>query len=74
MSNKQLIIDLNISADQYLLYYQGAVKQVQAVALTGQTVRFPATILRPFVGHHGIHGRFQLLYNDAGKLLSINKI
>jgi hypothetical protein len=37
---------LRISADQYLDYYRGTVRHVIARCATGQSVQFPASLLR----------------------------
>ena len=69
-----LVVDLHIGADEYVRHYSGAANAVVARARNGQTVKFPATILRPFVMHDGVHGTFSLLIDDRSKLLSIDRI
>jgi hypothetical protein len=56
---------LRISADQYLDYYRGTVKQVVARSTSGQVVQFPASLLQKFVTTEGIHGDFVLTCDDA---------
>ncbi|HEX7554763.1 MAG TPA: DUF2835 family protein [Geothrix sp.] len=58
---------LSISADSYLDYYRGAVKQVIARCPDGRTVQFPAALLQPFVTPAGIHGEFVLTCGDDNK-------
>ena len=58
---------LSISADSYLDYYRGAVKQVLARCPDGLTVQFPAALLQPFVTSMGIHGDFVLTCGDDHK-------
>ena len=72
-NSKSVVLDLAISADEFLRLYQGAASQVLARANDGQSVRFPANILRPFVHHDGVHGRFVITFDETGKLLSIDK-
>ena len=55
---------LNISADHYLDYYRGLVHQVVARCRDGQTIQFPAALLKPFVTPSGIHGAFELTCED----------
>ena len=65
---------LNISAEQFLLYYSGGVKAVSAIAIDGRRVEFPASALRPHVEHDGIQGLFNLQFGPDHKLLSLTRI
>ncbi len=65
---------LHLSADQYLAFYQGIVKDVQVVSWDGKTLRFPANILRPFVKQDGVHGDFALDYDDNNRFQGIRQI
>ena len=65
---------LRISADEYLAYYQGQAKEVLVRAEDGRTLRFPAGALQPFVSHSGIHGRFELCFDQNRKLMGIKRI
>jgi len=49
-----VIVELNISRDEYLRWYQGGAREVDAVARDGRRVRFPANSLQRFVQHSGI--------------------
>jgi hypothetical protein len=69
-----LIVPLQINAEQYLTYYQGKVKNVSARATDGCQVLFPANILKPFITNQGISGVFKLNFDTNGKLISINKL
>ncbi|WP_108127642.1 DUF2835 domain-containing protein [Saccharospirillum mangrovi] len=69
-----LIVDLYISADDYLRHYQGAVRQVSCEARDGRRVRFPSAILQRFVTHSGIQGSFALEVDDDFKLVGIRRI
>lgn len=57
---KQFEFRLSISAQDYLHYYRGAVRQVVAHCTNGTTVQFPASLLTQFVTPTGIHGHFVL--------------
>lgn len=75
MSAKQtLIVAIRLSKTQYLSYYQGKINQISALAEDGRRVQFPANILRKFVEHDGVRGRFKLSYSSAGKLISIERL
>lgn len=65
---------LTISADDYLAYYQGQARDVLARAEDGRSLRFPAGALQPFVSHSGIHGRFELCFDQNRKLIGIKRI
>lgn len=64
---KRFQFHLSISADSYLDYYRGAVKQVFARCPDGLTVQFPASLLQPFVTPAGIHGDFVLTCGDDNR-------
>ncbi|MDF2182742.1 DUF2835 domain-containing protein [Neptuniibacter sp. CAU 1671] len=66
-------VDLHISAESYLQLYQGVAKEVLAQATDGRNVRFPAQILRPYLLHDGIHGRFRILFDEQGRYQKIEK-
>lgn len=70
----EVVVNLAISADQYLAYYQGAVKEVVAPSIDGRTIRFPCTILQPFVTHNGIHGRFAISFDRNNKFKEIRRL
>jgi hypothetical protein len=72
--SKFLIVDLNISPEQYQRHYQGAVRQVICTARDGRKVQFPSAILQRFVSHTGIHGSFRLLIDDNNKLISVDRL
>lgn len=69
----EIYFSLNLSAEQYLPYYQGIVKNVQVVSWEGKTLRFPANILRPFVHKDGVHGDFVLIYDANNKFKEIKR-
>ncbi|MBR9885457.1 MAG: DUF2835 domain-containing protein [Oceanospirillales bacterium] len=71
---RELVVELNISTEEYLRLYRGEVDSVLARALDGRQVRFPANSLRPFVTRGGVSGRFRIRYNEHGKLVDIQKL
>lgn len=74
MTAGEIVFDLNISAEQWLAYYRGHVRQVHTRAVDGRTVRFPARLLHPFVTADGIHGRFRLRYDTGGHSLGLDRL
>ena len=73
-SANSIIIDIYISAEDYLQHYQGQVSQVSAVARDGRRVQFPSNILQPFVTHDGIRGTFAIHFDTQHKFSGIDKI
>jgi len=65
---------LGLSREQFLLYYQGTVRQIQVMTDERKTVRFPAGRLRPFLTPQGIHGRFALHYDAQGRFVTLERI
>ena len=71
---RSLQVSVSISRDEYLKWYQGAASTVLATTTTGQKVRFPANILRPFVTHEGVQGSFVIYFDDNNKFSDIRRI
>lgn len=69
-----VIVDLTISAEEYLKLYQGVARDVVGYARDGRSVRFPAKILQPYVTHDGIRGSFCISFDKDQKFSSIRKI
>lgn len=69
-----IIVDLQILAEEYQRLYQGSVRDVVARSCDGRRIRFPALILRPYVTHTGIQGRFRILFDDNNRFNTIEKI
>ena len=64
---KRFEFQLNLSAEKYLDYYRGSVRQVIVQRANGVTIQFPAALLTQFVTSTGVHGRFVLTCDDAHK-------
>jgi hypothetical protein len=71
---REIVFELNISQDEYLRYYQGAVRHVIARGRDGRTVQFPAGLLRRFLVHDGIHGEFRLRFDDHNRLVDLERL
>lgn len=72
--SKTIVVDLVISANEYLRYYSGSASTVFATSVDGLKVRFPASVLQKVVTHDGIDGRFAITFSDAGKFEKIERI
>jgi hypothetical protein len=64
---KQFEFHLRISAESYLDYYRGAARQVVVRCPGGDIIRFPASLLQPYVTPAGIQGDFVLTCDDHHK-------
>jgi len=73
-TGRTFFIDLHIGADEFIRLYSGSANMVVARAQNGQTVRFPANALRPFVLHDGVHGTFSLAIDERNKLISVERL
>jgi predicted ester cyclase len=69
--SQRIVVDIHLSAEEYLRYYRGEIKLVQAIAVDGRRVRFPANVLQHVIGHYGIHGRYAIEFDNDGRFQSI---
>ena len=65
---------MNLSAEEFLLYYRGTAKAVIVQAEDGRTIQLPASSLRPFVTASGITGRFELTLDASNKLIDLRRL
>ena len=70
---QSIIVDIVLHSDQLVRVYAGRAAQIIATSTDGRRVRFPANILRPFVAHDGVHGRFEIRIDARGKFHSISR-
>lgn len=71
---KQFEFRLNLTEQQYLHYYRGAVRQVVVRSFEGATIQFPASLLTPFVSTNGVRGHFVLTCDDAFRGSQIRRV
>lgn len=71
---RSIVVQLHISSDEFQRLYEGTAKEVVARSIDGLRVRFPANILRPFITHAGISGRFSIHFNNDNRFQGIDKI
>lgn len=69
-----IVIPLRIDREQFLRYYRGTAKYVVARSRDGRTVKFPASILQPFLTHDGIQGVFVLRHDQNNKFVAIERL
>ncbi len=71
---QQIIVDVEISPDEWIKLYQGTAHDVHTTARDGRSVRFPARILSRFFLRDGIRGSFCISFDDSGKFSGIEKL
>jgi len=74
MIERAITFSLNISADEYLKSYTGTARSVLAKSEDGRRIRFPAEVLRPFVTHAGIAGRFCIVFDADNRFKRIERL
>ena len=69
-----LVVEISLPREQYLQVYQSYIRQVKAIARNGRSVRFPIVVLKPYLTHNGIHGTFELTFDDNNKFIGIQAL
>ena len=69
-----MIVDLNISAEEYIRWYQGNARAVTAKSRDGRRIQFPASCLQPFVQHAGVKGTFAIYFDENNKLQRVERL
>ncbi len=70
----RLIVPLSISKSEYLKWYSGSATTVTANTQQGVSINFPASILKPFITHAGVHGVFAIEFDAENRFLDIQQI
>ncbi len=65
---------LDISAQEYLRYYRGAVDIVKVRASDGRLIQFPAQALQKYIQQSGISGSFRIVFDNRNKMVDIERI
>ncbi len=73
MTDRTFTVQLSIDAEEYRKLYAGQARNVVARTSGGQTIRFPASALRGFVGHDGVRGVFEIQVSGDNRLLEIRR-
>lgn len=73
-AERELDVDLAIDSEELLAMYRGTAREVIARAADGRIVRFPATVLRPFVDDRGVHGRFRIRFDTDNRFRGIVRV
>ncbi len=70
----RIAFSLSIDREQWLHFYSGHASAVRIVTENGKSLQLPASALRPFILHDGVHGRFEINFDQYNKLLSIDRL
>lgn len=65
---------LSISQDVLLSYYEGGAQAVVVKSEDGRSIQFPANILRQFVTNNGVHGVFEIEFDENNKFIEMQRI
>jgi len=71
---QKMRFSLSISAEQYQSYYRGSARFVKVQADDGRSLKFPASELQQFILHDGIQGRFEIVFDNQHKMVSLTKL
>lgn len=69
-----VIVDIYISADEYLKWYGGVATNVYTQSRDGRSVSFPAKILHKYIGHDGVKGSFLITFDENNRFKNIEKL
>lgn len=69
-----IIVDIRITADEYLKQYKLPNAVVVTQSRCGRRVKFPANILQKFVSYSGIDGSFRIQFSADGKMQSVEQL
>jgi len=67
-------VAISIGADELLRMYRGESREAIARDDQGRVVRFPVAILRPFVNQNGVHGRFEIYFDENNRFQRIDRV
>ncbi len=74
MAHQRIRFRLDLTAEEYLAYYQGRFQTIFTRALDGRTIQFPAGRLRRFVTRDGVHGLFELEFDEDHKFVALRRV
>ena len=62
---------MTLSAEKYLAFYRGQAKDILVRSEDNRNIRFPASAIQEFLTHDGIHGNFEIQFDENNKLIRI---
>jgi len=70
----KVTFNLTVSPYDYYSYYQGEISHIMVRSEEGFMIQFPAHHLRQFITHEGIHGKFEMIFNQNHECLGFNRL
>ena len=70
----KIVLNVALPAFKYEAMYAGAAKNLVASSLDGRKVQLPLPAFQRFVTHQGIHGLFEVEFDDKNKLIAVTKL
>ncbi|RBO83769.1 DUF2835 domain-containing protein [Marinomonas aquiplantarum] len=70
----KLVLNVALPAFKYEAMYAGAAKNLVASSLDGRKVQLPLSAFQSFVTHQGIHGLFEVEFDNRNKLVGVTKL
>lgn len=71
--NRAILI-INLPREKCLRYYRGDAKYVITTAVDGRRIQFPAEWIRPFITDEGVHGRFELSFDQENRVKDFRRL
>ena len=69
----KITVGVSLTASQYEEMYRGSKKHVIARSTDGRRVRLPLLSFQKFISHDGLHGIFDVEFDEHNKLINIEK-
>ncbi len=69
----KITIGVSLTASQYEEMYRGSKKHVIAHSSDGRRVRLPLLVFQKFITHEGLHGIFEVEFDEHNKLVNLEK-
>jgi len=70
----KVVLNVALPAFKYEAMYAGSAKDLVASSLDGRKVQLPLSAFQRFVTHQGIHGVFEVEFDDTNKLVGVTQI
>ena len=70
----KVVLNVVLPAFKYEAMYAGSAKSLVASSLDGRKVQLPLSAFQRFVTHQGIHGVFEVEFDDTNKLIGVTQI
>lgn len=72
-ATQQVELTLHLSPERFLAYYQGTAQSILARAKDGRSIRFPCSVVQPFVTREGVQGDFVLELDENNRFVRMRR-